>query len=207
MTHSSPLSTKSNPETIRDLCQSSEMRQRACRVPVFFTRQGGSRRWKQRWNLESEYVLERKKKDVLPWSSMQQWSVEATSWKTVTSKGPRLLCWPNSWAHLLHSSKIGFLTSRHLMAFLVSCFFTSEEVALGITLSRGVGAHFQHKSGICILRLEDTAWIFRNTLLQKSSWVKSKQKVSLFSFLYQMCSTYKWDADQFILVKGIPYAS
>lgn len=104
-----------------------------------------------------------------------------------------------------NSPKIIFLTPRHLMTVLVACFFTSEEVALGITLSRGVGAHFQCKSGICILRLEDT-WIFRNMLLLKSTWVKGKQKVSLFSFLDRMCSTSKWDADEFLVVKGIPSA-
>lgn len=92
MTHSSPLSTKRNPETSRDLYQSSQMKQNSSRVPVFFFMEGGSRKW----NLESEYVLAQKDKRCL--SVVPEAAVISRSCTPPggNNQRPRLLCWHKS---------------------------------------------------------------------------------------------------------------
>lgn len=141
--------------------------------------------------------------DVPLWHWRQQQSAEAAPQKMATSKGPKLLCWRSPEHIHKQSHHILLLTPQHLITILVGCFFTFKEKVLGSTLSWAVGAHLLGRSGMSVLRLEDTAWIFKKSLFQKSTWVKCEQKFPHFSFLYQRRSTCKWDADEFWLVKGI----
>lgn len=141
--------------------------------------------------------------EVPPWHWKQQRSAEAAPQQMATSKGPRLLSWWSPEHIHKQSHRILLLTSQYLITILVGCFFTFEEKVLGSTLSWGVGAHFPGGSWMSVLRLEDTAWIFKNSLFQKSTWVKCEQTILHFSFLNQRCPTCKWDADEFWLVKGI----